>query len=116
MAETLLVGESGDGGERWKAISDSQLPWIKNVKNITNEKYQNLNSILKYFNNEEGTRESLEQNFNFNFAPYSGFSPGTPVFTHYTFARRWYAPHDMAMINNSKFERVTEMGIKKYIC
>ena len=24
-----------------------------------------------------------------------------------------YAPHDMAMIDNSKIERVTEMGIKK---
>ena len=48
-------------------------------------------------------------------------NPGTPIFTHYsdyTIARRWYAPHDMAKINDSKIERVTEMittemGIKK---
>ena len=40
-------------------------------------------------------------------------NPGTPVFTHYTSARRWYAPHDMAKINNSKIERVTKMEIKK---
>ena len=35
------------------------------------------------------------------------------VFTHYITARRWYAPHDLAKINDSKIERVTEMGIKK---
>ena len=29
---------------------------------------------------------------------------GTPVFTHYTTARGWYAPHDTAIINNSKIE------------
>ena len=28
------------------------------------------------------------------FTPYSGFTLGTPVFTHYTSARRRYAPHD----------------------
>ena len=28
--------------------------------------------------------------------------PGTPVFTHYTSARRRYAPHDVAMINENK--------------
>ena len=39
--------------------------------------------------------------------------PGTPVFTHYTSARRWYAPRGLAKVNNSKIERVTEMGIKK---
>ena len=38
---------------------------------------------------------------------------GTPVFAHYTSARRWYAPHDMAKVNNSEIERVTEMDIKK---
>ena len=26
--------------------------------------------------------------------PYSGFTPGTLVFTYYTSARRRYAPHD----------------------
>ena len=35
------------------------------------------------------------------------------VFTHYTSARWWYAPHDMAKINDSKIKRVTEMDIKK---
>ena len=30
-----------------------------------------------------------------------------------TTARRWYAPHDLAKINDSKSERVTQMGIKK---
>ena len=45
--------------------------------------------------------------------PNSGFTPGTPVFAHYTSARRWYAPHDLAEVNNSEIERVTEMGIKK---
>ena len=28
--------------------------------------------------------------------------PGTPVFSHYTTARRWYAPRDMAKTNNSE--------------
>ena len=36
------------------------------------------------------------------FTPYSGFTPGTSVFTHYTSARRRYAPHDLAMKSNSK--------------
>ena len=45
--------------------------------------------------------------------PYSGFSPGTPVFTHYTTARQWCAPHDMAKINDSKIEKVSKMGILK---
>ena len=40
-------------------------------------------------------------------------SPGTPVFTHYTTARRWCAPHDLAKID-SKIERVTEMGKKSH--
>ena len=40
--------------------------------------------------------------------------PGTPVFTHYKSARRWYAPHDMVKINISEIERVAEMGIKKH--
>ena len=38
---------------------------------------------------------------------------GTPVFTHYTSSRRWYAPNDMVKINDSIIERVTEMGKKK---
>ena len=46
-------------------------------------------------------------------APNSGFTPGTPVFSHYTSARRWYAPLDLAKVNNSEIERVTEMGKKK---
>ena len=29
------------------------------------------------------------------FTPYSGFIPGTQVFTHYTSARQRYAPHDV---------------------
>ena len=29
------------------------------------------------------------------FAPYSGFTLGTPVFTHYPSASRSYAPHDV---------------------
>ena len=28
-------------------------------------------------------------------------------------ARRWYAPHDLAKVNNSEIERVTEMDKKK---
>ena len=39
--------------------------------------------------------------------------PGNPVFAHYTSARRWYAPHDLAKVNNSEIERVTKMDIKK---
>ena len=44
-------------------------------------------------------------------------SPGTPVFTHYTTAMQWYAPHDLGgmKINDSKIEIVTEMGIKKKV-
>ena len=42
---------------------------------------------------------------------HSGFTPGTPVFAHYTSLRRWYAPHDLAKENNSEIERVTEMDI-----
>ena len=41
----------------------------------------------------------------------NGFYPGTLVFTHYASARRSYAPHDLAKINDSKIESVTEMGI-----
>ena len=37
--------------------------------------------------------------------------PGIPVFARYTSARRWYAPHDLAKVNNSEIERVTEMDI-----
>ena len=29
------------------------------------------------------------------FTPYSGFTPGTPILTQYTSARRRYAPHDL---------------------
>ena len=43
----------------------------------------------------------------------NGFTPGTPVFAHYTSARRWYAPHDLAKVNNSEIERVTQMDNKK---
>ena len=42
-------------------------------------------------------------------------NPGTPVFAHYTSARRWYAPHDLAKVNNSEIERVTEMDKKKLL-
>ena len=35
------------------------------------------------------------------------------VNTHYNTASRWYAPNVLAKINDSKIERVTEMGIKK---
>ena len=38
--------------------------------------------------------------------------PGTLVFAYYTSARRWYAPRDLAKVNNSEIERVTEMGKK----
>ena len=38
-----------------------------------------------------------------------------PVFTHYTSARRWYAPNDLAKVNDSEIERETEMDIKKDI-
>ena len=37
----------------------------------------------------------------------------TLVFSHYTSARWWYAPLDLAKVNNSEIEIVTEMGIKK---
>ena len=46
---------------------------------------------------------------------YSGFTPGTPVFAHYTSARRWYAPPDSAKVNNIEIERVTEMDKKKHL-
>ena len=42
-------------------------------------------------------------------------NPGTPVFAHYTSARRWYAPRVLAKVNNSEIERETEIGIKKKI-
>ena len=45
--------------------------------------------------------------------PNSGFTPGTPVFAHYISARRWYAPSDLAKVNNSEIERVTEMDKRK---
>ena len=38
---------------------------------------------------------------------------GTMFFTPYTSARQRYAPMMLAVINNSKIWRVTEMGIKK---
>ena len=38
-----------------------------------------------------------------------------PLFndSHYTSARLWYAPLELAKVNNIEIERVTEMGIKK---
>ena len=30
------------------------------------------------------------------FTPYIGFTPGTPVFTHFTSARQRYAAHELA--------------------
>ena len=36
------------------------------------------------------------------FTPNSGFTPGTPVFTHFTTARRRYAPHAVAVKNKNK--------------
>ena len=48
--------------------------------------------------------------------PQAPFNPGTPVFAHYTSARRWYAPHDLAKVNNSEIERVTEMDKKNMMC
>ena len=48
------------------------------------------------------------------FTPYSGFTLGTLVFSHYTSARRRYAPYDKAMTNNNKIQIVTEMGKKKF--
>ena len=47
------------------------------------------------------------------FTPSSGFTLGTPIFAHYTSARRWYAPRDLAKVNNSEIERVTEMEKKE---
>ena len=38
---------------------------------------------------------------------------GTSVFAHYTSAKRWYAPHDLAKVKYSEIERVTEMDMKK---
>ena len=38
-------------------------------------------------------------------------NPCTLVFAHYTSARRWYAPHELAKVNNSEIERATEMDI-----
>ena len=35
------------------------------------------------------------------------------VFAHYNSASRWYAPLDLAKVNSSEIEKVTEMGIKK---
>ena len=42
---------------------------------------------------------------------YSGFTPGTPVFTHFTSAWRRYAL--VTQKDRKKIERVTEMDIKK---
>ena len=38
----------------------------------------------------------------FGIGPKVLFYLGTPVFSHFTTARRWYAPRDMAKINNSE--------------
>ena len=38
--------------------------------------------------------------------PNSGFTPGTPVFAHYTTTRRWYAPHDLAKVNTCRLVHV----------
>ena len=37
------------------------------------------------------------------FTPDSGFTPGTPVFAHFTSAGQRYAPHDVAVKNKNKF-------------
>ena len=36
------------------------------------------------------------------FTPNSGFTLGTPVFTHFTSARLRYAPHDVAVKNKNR--------------
>ena len=45
------------------------------------------------------------------FTPNSVFTPGTPVFTHFTYARRRYAL--VMQKDKNKIKRVTKMGIKK---
>ena len=50
------------------------------------------------------------------FAPYSGFTPGTPVFTHYTSARQRYSPMEWWQRRSDKsIERVTELDIKNKV-
>ena len=45
--------------------------------------------------------------------PNSGFTPGTPVFTHFTSARRRYAL--VTQKDRQKIERVTEMDKKNVL-
>ena len=40
----------------------------------------------------------------------TGFTPGIPVFTHFTSAWQRYAPHEMSMTNNNK---VKNLDIKR---
>ena len=48
---------------------------------------------LTLWENSNGTPPDLKGKH--PFTSYSGFTPGTPIFTHYTSARWRYAPNDI---------------------
>ena len=43
---------------------------------------------------QKSERDNEIEGLNIGINPYSGFTPGIPVFTHYTSARRRYSPKD----------------------
>ena len=49
------------------------------------------------------------------FTPYSGLTPGTPVFTHFTSARRRYPPHDVGSDTQQYNLKINQDGYKKIL-
>ena len=64
-----------------------------------------FDQICKNFLNLNFLKSELKSDFSPNLSIYEEafcFTPGTPVFTHYTSARQRYASHDVGMTNKSK--------------
>ena len=81
----------------------STLYWISQQININGNRVTNYNFSNKTGNkisNSSGSKFwAWEHILNVHFIINT---PGTPVFSHYTSARRRYAPIDKAMPNNNK--------------
>ena len=93
--------------------------------------YSHINKYLVFYNDYRGTfifnKWIKEQNKNNTIKSFPQVligtnhcnNPGTPVFTHFTSARRRYAPHDVAVKNKTKKLKGNRDGYKKrvqYIC
>ena len=81
--------------------------------NLTFRPYGKKQKYLSLWDTVKGSPPDLKGKH--PYTPSSGFTPGAPVFTHYTPARQWYYPPSERCQTNPGYaiERVTEMDIKK---